>query len=84
EELGRIDARGISDVIVAYDPDRIVLDGGVVHGNEGLLIPAIRKYVDRFLPVPEIVVSTLGGDAPLLGASIIARGYETAIGSLIP
>jgi glucokinase len=83
-ELGRINARGISDAIVAYDPERIVLDGGVVMGNEDLIMPGIGRYIDRFLPVPEIITSRLGGDAPLLGAAVIAGGYETMAGSLAP
>lgn len=84
KDLGRINARGISDVTVAYDPGVIILDGSVVRGNEDLVIPPILENADRFLPLPEIRVSPLGGDAPLLGASVIADGYVTAVGSLVP
>lgn len=83
EEFGRINARGISDVIVAYDPSRIILDGSVIGNNSDLLLPLIHTYVDRFLPLPEIRMSRLNGLAPLLGASVIARGYDTAAGSLL-
>ena len=79
-ELARINARGISDVIVAYDPEIIILDGSVIRQNADLLLPAIVESVDRYLPLPEIVLSSLEGNAPLLGAGVIAAGYETGCG----
>lgn len=82
QELGKINARGISDLIVAYDPDTIVLDGSVVLNNQDLIIPPIEQYADRYLPMPRLAVSSLAGFAPLLGASIIARGYDTRFGSV--
>jgi glucokinase len=81
-ELGRINARGISDIIVAYDPDIIVLDGSVILNNQDLIIPLIERYVDRYLPMPRLIISSLSGLAPLLGASVIAHGYDTQYGSL--
>lgn len=81
-ELGRINARGISDIIVAYDPDTIVLDGSVVLKNPDLIVPPILASMDRYLPAPRIVTSPLGGRAPLLGAAVIARGYMTRFGSV--
>jgi len=83
EEFGRINARGISDVIVAYDPSRIILDGSVIQNNADLLLPLFDRYIDRFLRLPEIGVSRLKGLAPLLGASVIAHGYGTAAGSFL-
>jgi glucokinase len=84
EALGEINGRGISNVIVGYDPSRIVLDGSVVLRNGDLILPGLLAHVDRFLPLPEIRLTSLDGLAPLLGASVIARGYDTAIGSLLP
>ena len=81
-DLARINARGISDVIVAYDPEIIILDGAVILSNADLLLPAMIELVDRFLPIPEIVLSELGGNAPLLGAAVIAGGYETRYGAI--
>jgi glucokinase len=80
KELARINARGISDVIVAYDPELIILDGSVIRANADLLLPGIMEFVDRYLPLPEIGISALAGDAPLLGASIIEGGYDTGYG----
>jgi glucokinase len=82
ETLGIINGRGMSDVIVAYDPELIILDGSVALNNESLLVPQMKEHIDRFLPLPEIRLSPLAGDAPLLGASILAYGYETELGSL--
>jgi glucokinase len=84
DALGRINGRGISDVIIAYDPTRIVLDGSVVLRNEDLILPYLLPHVDRFLPLPEIRLTALDGLAPLLGASIIAGGYDTPIGPVLP
>jgi glucokinase len=84
EDLGRINARGISDMVVAYEPEFLVFDGSVVRENTDLIIPFIGHYADRFLPLPPMTVSSLGGKAPLLGASVIARGYDTHIGNFLP
>ena len=82
--LGEINGRGISDVIVAYDPSRIVLDGSVVLRNRDLVLGNLLPCIDRFLPTPDIRVTALDGLAPLWGASVLARGYDTPIGSLLP
>ncbi|MDD1707301.1 MAG: ROK family protein [Methanoregulaceae archaeon] len=76
-ELAKINARGISDVIVAYDPEIIIFDGAVMLPNADLIIPPMIAAVDRYLALPDIVMTRLDGDAPLLGASLIARGYAT-------
>ena len=81
-ELGRINARGVSDIIVAYDPDAIVLDGSVVLKNPDLILPQIEEFADRYLPLPRLALSSLAGHAPLLGAAVIAHGYETRFGSV--
>ena len=81
-ELGRINARGISSIIVAYDPELIVLDGSVVLNNRDLIIPPVEHYADRYLRMPRLELSSLSGMAPLIGASVIARGYTTRFGSV--
>jgi glucokinase len=74
DELGRINARGVSGVTVAYEPERIIFDGPVARENAPLLLPPIERYRDRYLLLPSLHVSTLGGDAPLLGAA--AHAFE--------
>jgi glucokinase len=83
DELAQINGRGVSDVIVAYDPEMVVFDGAVMLANSELLLPRLTKAVDRYLPLPELVLSGCEGLAPLLGAGIIARGYETRYGSFL-
>lgn len=76
EILGRIQAVGLSSVISAYDPGRIILDGSVVQGNwhffETRVIPHVRAMSGH---MPEILRSPLRGDAPLLGAALAV--FET-------
>ena len=84
DDLARIMARGISGVVVAYDPDLIILDGAVFRSNADLLLDPILHYTDRYLPLPDIVLSGLSGNAPLLGAGVIARGYATDYGDFGP
>jgi glucokinase len=81
DELARINGRGISDLIVAYDPERIILDGGVVRENGDLIYPQCLPFIDRFLPLPEILVSRLNGRAPLLGAAVLAMGEPVLPGT---
>jgi glucokinase len=80
EEVSRINARAVSDVIVAYDPELIVFDGSVMLANADLLLGPLIDGVDRYLELPEMVLTGLDGDAPLLGAAVIARGYDTPFG----
>jgi len=82
--LGEINGRGISSVIVAYDPSLIILDGSVVLQNEDLILPSLLPCIDRFLPIPDIRLTALDGLAPLYGASVIARGYNTVVGPVLP
>ncbi|RQD84675.1 MAG: ROK family protein [Methanocalculus sp. MSAO_Arc2] len=69
DELAVICGRALTGVIVAYDPDVIVLDGPVAR-NHPSFVSAMIERVDRHLPVPRVVISSLGGDAPLLGAAV--------------
>jgi glucokinase len=79
-DLVRINARAVSDIIVAYDPELIVFDGSVMLNNPEFLFEPLAREVDRYLDVPEMVLSPLSGDAPLEGAAIIAEGYATPYG----
>jgi glucokinase len=82
-DLSRINARAVSDVIVAYDPELIIFDGSVMRSNADLLLGPMIDAVDRYLELPEMVMTDLAGDAPLLGASVIARKYDTEFGDFL-
>ncbi|HOT04403.1 MAG TPA: ROK family protein [Methanolinea sp.] len=68
--LGKVEARGISLLIAAYDPSVIIIDGSVARKNwqtfEACVLPNVRSVSGK---VPQICVSSLGGNAPLLGAA---------------
>lgn len=69
--LGTIHATGISSLISAYDPSLIILDGSVVRKNwktfSALTLPKVRSVSGK---MPKIEMSTLEGNAPLLGAAV--------------
>lgn len=76
DTLGEINARALSDIIVTYSPEVIVLDGPLAQAHGELLLRYMYPHLDRYLATPEIVVSALGGLAPLLGAAayVLGRG----------
>jgi len=69
EILGKVNARGISNVIVAYNPKLITLGGAVVLNNQKLILEPIKKYIDHYLEPPEIEVTPLKEDIGLFGAA---------------
>ena len=69
DTLGEINARGVSDVIVAYDPEIIILDGGVARNHSEKIIRALLPYLDEYLSPPLFKRTGLEGNAPLLGAA---------------
>ncbi|MCY3021405.1 MAG: ROK family protein [Planctomycetota bacterium] len=65
-------ARGVAAVICAYDPERVVIGGGVSLAGDALFEP-LRAGVTRFVPhylerKADIVPAALGDSAPLMGA----------------
>ena len=70
EELGKINGRGLSNVIAAYDPELIVLGGAVALNNGDIVLKYAKKHIDKFLRWPEIKLTSLGENAPLLGAAV--------------
>lgn len=71
DELHRINARAISNIVVGYDPELITIGGSVMLENAPLLLAGIRTYMDTYLPLPEIRVTKLGQDIGLLGAAAV-------------
>ncbi len=60
-----------------YDPERIVVSGGLAPGVEELLAVARRLLPDELdLPAPELVASSLGADVVSIGA--VAAALESA------
>ncbi|WP_077602116.1 ROK family transcriptional regulator [Oceanobacillus sojae] len=75
EETGMLIGIGITNLIHVVNPKLIVLGGGVMNAEE-MLLPAIHKTIAQHALTPEaketkVVVSKLGKDAALLGATAL-------------
>ena len=67
-EVAEINARGMHSLVCAYNPDCVVLDGPLAREYADLLIGDFGGY----LRMPEVCVTELDGNAPLLGAGAYA------------
>ena len=70
----------INNIVCTLDPDMIVLGGGVSHAGE-FLLEHIRPKVPRYLlykdlPYAEIRLASLGNDAGIIGAAMVAKLYH--------
>jgi glucokinase len=70
DEIGRLNAIGISNVIGAYDPELITIGGSVALNNPKLVLDPIKKYVKDYSinRIPEIKITRLGDSIGLYGA----------------
>jgi glucokinase len=70
-------ATGAVGLIHAYDPERIVIGGGVMR-NAAVILPYIQAYVKQHAWTPwgkvEIIAAQLGNDAGLFGAIPLLTG----------
>ncbi|WAI01411.1 ROK family protein [Methanogenium organophilum] len=81
-ELAVINGRGLSTVIAAYAPEKIIVGGPVATENPELILAQAREYADAYLPTPDIVLSAADGMAPLIGAAVFAgESVENSVGS---
>ncbi len=69
---------GLAGLVAAFDPEVVVVGGGVSAAGDRLLDPA-RDRLARSLvgvphrPVPPVVVAALGARAGLVGGALLAR-----------
>jgi glucokinase len=70
-------ATGAVGLIHAYDPERIVIGGGVMHAAD-VILPYIQAYVNHHAWTPwgkvQIAAAQLGNDAGLFGAVPLLKG----------
>jgi glucokinase len=70
-------AKGIASLVHAFDPERVIVGGGLRKG-EGfmeLLLPRIPKYLaEPFRPTLRVCSSALDTDAPVFGGAAAALG----------
>ena len=82
QELGKINARALSNIIVAYDPSLITLGGAVALNNKELILKPLKKHIDNYLTPPKIKITSLGEDIVLLGAAA-TMFYPPKVPSLV-
>ena len=78
-EAGRWLGYGVANLVSLFDPEIVVIGGGMARASD-LYLDALRKAMrERAQPIAakkvKVVVSKLGGDANLLGATRVA--WET-------
>jgi len=71
KEVGKMNGHGISNVIVAYNPELITLGGAVILNNKKHILPYLKKNVDKYLETPKIIITPLEEDIVLLGATAL-------------
>ncbi len=67
-------AAGITSIVNIFQPDVIVISGGISKEGDTLLNP-IKEYVSKYsynngFPLPEIKIATLKNDAGIIGAAL--------------
>jgi glucokinase len=75
-EVGRRIGVALSSFANIFDPDVMVVGGGVIAAGDLLLEPARQEVQDRSLPPMSrtpIVAAELGNDAGMIGAATLAR-----------
>ena len=84
EEVGFHLAQGLRNVATMYCPEVIILGGSVALGGGNRLLEQVRSFLSSNLQLvrcPGVVFSSLGKDAPLVGAARIAvLGYSDGEG----
>jgi glucokinase len=67
---------GIAGLVNAFDPDVIVIGGGVIAAGDLLLEPARKAVAERALPFPrdnvKVVPAHFGAESGMLGAALLA------------
>ena len=73
---------GLVNLVNIFNPEMIIIGGGVANMGDLLLEPARRVVRERAFPLPadavRIVTAQLGADAGILGAAIFALEQEKA------
>lgn len=82
--IGRRLGVALSGLANIFDPDVIVIGGGVMAAGDLLLEPAREEFVERALPPQNrtpIRAAELGADAGMIGAAILAADELIAAGA---
>jgi glucokinase len=76
-ELGAWLGIGLVNVVNIFDPDVVVIGGGVIAAGELILAPARRVLAERALALPaqhaRVLGASFGAESGMLGAAVFAR-----------
>ncbi|MGH7919792.1 MAG: ROK family transcriptional regulator [Candidatus Dormibacteraceae bacterium] len=72
EEIARTFARAIAPIVLALDPDIVVIGGGIARAGEGLRRAIERELTPLVLFPPAVAISALAENAVVTGAIQIA------------
>ena len=77
DQYARYLALAINTITAFFDPEMIVLGGGVSHAGE-FLANAVRALLPRYimfkaLPGPRLELATLGNEAGIIGAAMLGK-----------
>ena len=71
---------GAVAMIHAYDPERVIIGGGVIEGAADEIIPKVQEHIDRHAWTPwgrvTVHAAQLGNRAALLGAVALVQGAQ--------
>ena len=75
----RVWGAAVVNLIHAFDPERVILGGGIMAGA-GVILPAVREYAQQHAHTPwgkvEIAPAALGDDFALLGCEVLVENSK--------
>ncbi len=82
EESLRVWAVVLQNAVLAYDPQLVLLGGGVLR-SAAVILPAMEQHLSRHMPgIPlqiPVITAALGDDAALVGAEALFRQIHPAL-----
>lgn len=76
----------ITNAVIAYDPEKVVIGGGMV-ASQAVILPRFADFLQRFVPFPPILTTAwFKSDAGIYGAITLARDSKSrdTAGSALP